>query len=71
MERTLYADGAYDASDIATVPISYDGSPLVVGADTNYGSQTYYDVNFQGALDEFRYYDCVLPDAEVAAIYLE
>ena len=64
--ETLYVDGVPVASGNAGVQIGYDSSPVLIGADNDFGSTV---LAFTGEIDEVMLYDRVLSADEIAAIY--
>jgi hypothetical protein len=62
-ERRLYVNGVETASDTATVVLL--GGPVVIGADQDMGT---FSHQFDGALDDFRFYARALSASELAAL---
>jgi subtilisin-like proprotein convertase family protein len=64
--QTLYVDGAPVASSPVSGPIVYESNPLVIGADNDNSSATFF---FDGLIDETSLYNRALSPAEIKAIF--
>jgi len=66
-ERVIYVDGVPTTSDFdgPAVPY-YDGTPTLVGADTNSGAFT---LPFDGLIDEVKIFDCAVDATQAATDY--
>jgi len=67
-EQSLYVDGALVGSDTPGryISLAYDAQPLILGADIQNGSRTFY---FKGRIDEPAIYNRALSSDEIAALY--
>ena len=65
--RVTYVDGAQTATDTkGPAALLYDGTPTVVGADVNSGSQVLF---FDGLIDEVKIFGCAVDGTQAAADY--
>jgi hypothetical protein len=64
--QALYLDGAAVASGTVSGPIAYDTGPVQIGADIEYGVESFF---FGGLIDEVSLFNRALSASEIAAIY--
>lgn len=64
----MYVDGGQWAETDNDNPPSYDGSPLTIGGDVDFGTPRSF---FPGSIDELRIYSRALSDREIAELAAE
>ena len=65
-KQTLYVDGVFAAASPVTISIGYDGQPLLIGRDTEYGVENYFH---KGRIDEASIYNRAQSAEEIWLIY--